>query len=288
MKKQLKQEWKQQETKTKKSKGGRWFLSVLFLLVVTGALLPVYRQQQLTAPQRLLSKGIKQESLGQLSEAEIIYRDVYQNHPQAEEAVEALLRIGRLWHYDFQDEKVALLSYLQLEHDYPDSPLVLPAREEAAKIVKYSLRDYSQAIGYYQRLLDMEAGTPDQYLYEIADSYFRLENYPQARIELETLLDIYPHSPLAPDALYRKAGVSLLESRIDAARQDWQQLIERYPESSYRIQAEFNLAKLLEEEEHLHEALDRYRQIENFPRPALLQEKIEHLEQRIATKKKAL
>lgn len=287
MKKQLKRELKQQEAKTKKSNRRRWILFALVALALVASLFPVYRQWQLTASQRLFAEGVELESLGKLTAAEKSYREVYQQYPQAQEAAEALLKIGKLWQYDHQDEQLALLSYLQLVHDYPDSPFVLPAREEAAQIVKYVLHDYSRAIEFYQRLLDLNKGTPDHYYYEIADCYFRLENYPQARIELETLLEDYPHSALVPDVLYRKGGILLLEGETEKARQDWQQLVERYPESPYRVQAQFDLAKLLEEEEHLEEALQSYRKLESFSRPSLLQKKIEHLEQRIANKKGA-
>ena len=236
------------------------------------------------APQRLFSLGIKQESLSEIGAAEKIYRDIYQHYPQAPEAAEALFRSGKIWQYTHRDGQRALLSYLQLEHDYPDSPLVLPAREEAAWIVKYTLKDDSRAIEFYQRLLDLNTGQLDQYYYEIADCYFRLENYTQARIELEILLEKFPDSPLTPDVLYRKGGILLLEGRTTAAQQNWQSLIDQYPDSSYRLQARFNLAKLLEEQGDLEEALQSYRQIEGFSHPLLLQKKIDHLEQRIAEK----
>lgn len=243
-----------------------------------------YRQQQLTAPQRLFTLGVKQESLGNIEAAEKSYRDIYQHYPHAAEAAEALLRSGKIWQYNHRDGQRALLSYLQLEYDYPDSPLVLPAREEAAAIVKYTLKDDSRAIEFYQRLLDLNTGQLDQYYYEIADCYFRLKNYPQARIELEILLEKFPDTPLTPEVLYRKGGLLLLEGRITAAQQDWQSLIDQYPDSSYRLQARFNLAKLLEEQGKLEEALLSYQQIEGFPDSQLLQKKIDHLEQRIAEK----
>jgi TolA-binding protein len=287
LKKQLKQEI-HQETWTKKSRFKLWFIVILVFSVVTAALFYGYQQQQLTAPQRLFTLGVKQESLGKIDAAEKSYRDIYQRYPQASEAAEALLRIGKIWQYDRRDEQKALLSYLQLEHDYPDSLLVLSAREEAAQIVKYTLKDYSRAIEFYQRLLDLNTGHPDQYYYEIADCYFLLENYPQARIELEILLENFPDSPLVPDVLYRKGGILLLEGRMTAAQQDWQSMIEQYPDSSYRLQAQFDLAKLLEEQGALDEALRSYRQIEGFPYPELLQKKIDHLEQRITDKTGAI
>lgn len=242
----------------------------------------------MSAPQRLLTEAIKLESLGQIGAAEKNYLILSQEHKGSNEAAEALFRIAKLQQYDHQDVRRALLSYLQLEKDYPQSRLLLAAREESARIVKFSLRDYSQAIGFYQRLITFGQGSIDQYLYEVADCYFRLENYPQARVELETLIEDYPESPLIADALFRIGGLLVLENRVEEARQRWAQLVELYPDSSYRPQAEFNLAKLLEEQDRLVDALEKYRQLDNFPRPGMLQEKIEHLEKRIAAKKKAI
>ena len=286
MKKQLKQQNRDLiRAKSNKSLG---FWLILSLAVLVGVAWPVYQRQQLTVSQQLLRQGEQLESLGQIKAAHKVYQQLYQDYPQAAVAPAALLRSGRIWQHDRQQDQQALLSYLQLEHDYPDSLLVQVAREEAARIVKYSLRDYSRAIEFYQRLLDGAISKQDQYLYEIADCYFRLDNYTQARIELETLEQQYPQSDLLPDLLYRKGGLLLLEHRLEEARKDWQRLIEGFPESPYREQARFNLAKLLEEDNLLPEALEQYQQLTDYPQPSILEEKIEHLKQRIATKKKAL
>ncbi len=247
-----------------------------------------FLQQQATAPQRLFVAGVKLESQGKIIAAAERYQEIYQTYPQADNAAAALFKLGKIRQHDQQDDQLALLSYLQLEHDYPASELVLPAREEAAQIVKYLQRDYSRAIEFYQRLLDLNSGTPDKYYYEIADCYFRLENFSQARIELEMLLEKYPQTTFAADALYRKGAISLLEGHTTAARQDWRQLIKQYPDSRHRSNAEFDLAKLLEEEGFLKEALLLYRQLSEESNSLLLKEKIKHLQQRIAEKQKAI
>lgn len=279
---------KQQEIQRKKSNRNRWIIFFLVVLVLAAGFFPVYRQQQLSASQRLFAEGVKLESMGQLALAENKYQEVYQRYPHAQEAAESLFRIAKLWQFNHQDVQRALLSYLKIEHDYPDNPLVLPASEEAARIVKYTLRDFSRAIEFYQRLLDLNAGAPDQYYYEIADCYFRLENYSQARIELETLLEKYPQSDLAADVLYRKAGILLLEGLTEEARQDWLEVIDRFPDSKYRIQAEFDLAKVLEEEGFLSEALQLYQKLEGDVEPSMLEAKIQHLEKRINDKREAI
>ncbi|MBW6509005.1 MAG: tetratricopeptide repeat protein [Desulfuromonadales bacterium] len=239
-------------------------------------------------PQRLLTRGVKQESLGRSTEALARYRQIITQYPQESVAPEALYRMARLWHFDLQNPQQALLKYLQLERDYTDSSHIQQAREAAARIVKIDLGDDIQAIGYYQRLLDNRQGTLDQYLYEIADSYFRLENYPQARIELENLLSTYPDSSLIPEALHRKATILVLENRTDEAYQDWRQLVEDFPDSGYAGRARFNLASMLEEKGELESALAEYRSLENYPRPLLLEQKIDHLTRRIQNRNEGL
>lgn len=286
----LKKQLNQQHHQARKNKPRRrnWLLLIFLLIALAIALVPVYQRHELTMPQRLFSQAAEQESLGKIAAAQQLYQKLYQNYPRSDLAAQALLENAKIWQFDRLQDQQALLCYLQLEHDYPDHPLVLAAQEAAAHITKYSLRDYSQAISYYQRLLERAAGTPDRYLYELADCYFRLDNYTQARIELETLLEQYPQSSLLADVLYRKGALLLLENRLNEARQDWQRLVNEYPDSSYSIQARFNLAKLLEEEDRLQEALELYLQLRDYPRPNLVEEKIEHLKQRIAVKKKAI
>jgi hypothetical protein len=149
LKKQLKQDLKKQEArKNKADKKLRWFLLVLLFVATIGGFYPVYLQRQVSAPKRLINRAIEQESLGQIATAEKLYHELYQSYNGTEEAAAALFHLGKLQQYDHRDARLALLSYLQLEKEYPESRLLAAARRESARIVKYSLRDYSQAIGY--------------------------------------------------------------------------------------------------------------------------------------------
>lgn len=285
LKKQLKKE--QRRTTQQNRRPRRWLL-LLLLLVVAAAAVPLYQEYEKTVPQDLFEEAARRESQGEVELAQQLYQRIYRQYPQTEQAVKALLQDARILQYDQRQEKQALLCYLQLQHDYPQHPLTREAQEAAAHIVKYALRDDARAIGMFQNLLEQSGGRRDRYYYEIADSYFRLDNYNQARIELEILLEEIPQTELLPDILYRKGGLLLLENRLEEAQADWQQLIDEFPDSDYSVQARFNLAKMLEEQDRLEEALELYRQLQDFPRPALLEEKIEHLLKRIAAKKKAI
>jgi tetratricopeptide (TPR) repeat protein len=292
LKKQLKQDLKQDliSRKSTKSKSSQLKYAILLLvLLLTGVIgYTMWSDYFSSEAQRLLTKGVKLESLGRSTEALDKYRRIIAVYPHETTAPDALYRMARLWQFDLQDPQQALLKYLQLERDYSDSSHIQQVREAAAQIVKIDLGDDIQAIGYYQRLLDSEQGRPDHYLYEIADSYFRLENYPQARIELENLLAAYSDSSLIPEVLHRKATILVLENRIEEAAQDWQRLIEEFPDSVYASRAGFNLATVLEEKGELELALEEYRKLQQYPRPLLLEQKIDHLTRRIQNRNEGL
>jgi len=281
LKQDLKQNLNPQKVTKSRNSLLKYGIIVLVLLLAAAFGYPKWQDYRAGEAQRLLTRGIKLESLGRAPEALDKYQQIISQYPQDAIAPEALYRVARLWHFDLRDPQQALLTYLRLERDYPDNSYIQQAREDAARIVKIDLGDDMQAIGYYQRLLDSEQGKPDQYLYEVADSYFRLQNYPQARIELENLLSTYPDSPLIPEVLHRKATILILENRPEEANQDWQRLADDFPDSGYAGRARFNMAVLLEEKGELEAALEAYRSLKDYPRPLLLEQKIDHVTRRI-------
>jgi len=287
---QLKKELKRQGPGAQKNK--RRSLRLILLLLLVCCLLVVlafaYRSYDKTTPERLFSKGLSLESQGRPDRALASYERLFENYPDAVQAPESLFRAGRISRFDLRQDQKALFLFLKLEHDYPENDYVTAAQLEAAELTKYRLRNYAQAIVVYQRLFDNGSEDGDQILYEIADCYFRLNNFSQARIELDALLERYPESSLRAEVLYRRASALLLDGKDEEARSGFQALIESFPQSPYALEAKFNLAELLETEERLKDALKAYRKLTNYPRQELLQQKIARLEKRIAKKKKAL
>jgi len=176
-----------------------------------------------------------------------------------------------------------------VEKDYPGTELARRAQRQVAEIYKNRLRDFPRAIVAYQKLLDSGAVGGDRIQYEIADTYFRLENFEQARIEFESLLKNYPESPLLPEVQYRIAVTWSLEGRLKEAAKAFRLVPERWPSSAYAIEARFGLATTLEEGEELREALKELVALRgNYPNAEALEKKIAQVEERIRKKKKAI
>jgi TolA-binding protein len=166
---------------------------------------------------------------------------------------------------------------------------VEPARRQVATLFKYRLDDCGQAIAAYQKVLDLPGPANDQLQYEVADCYFRLNNFEQARIEFETLLNNYPSSDLTAEILYRIAMTYALEGKLPDAVAAYRRVVQDWPESPYAIEASFGLATVLEEQEELLEALKILEELDGiYPKQDILKRKTEQVRERIEKKKKAI
>lgn len=277
----------QKDLRAKRNKSHRSLYVGLLLLaaVLAGGGYLWWNQQR---PATLLQQGIKLEQQDRLEPALECYARLSKRYAGTKQAAEALYRSGRILQHDLGRYQRALISYLQLEKDYPHSGFVIPAQREAAELTKFRLGDCRQAIPVYQRLVEQAGERGDRYLYEIADCYVRLENWSQAAIEFEALLGSYPKSDRRALVTYRLADAWLLSNQRQKAREEFITLVKTYPDSALAQEARFRLAEMLEEEEHLKEALKAYSALTDYPRQELLKQKILQLKKRMARKKKVL
>ena len=137
----------------------------------------------------------------------------------------------------------------------------------------------------YQRLIEDNEENADRLQYEVADSYFRLNNFEQARIEFENLLRSYPASALAPEVQFRIAMTHVLEGSPEKAMSAYREVSTRWPQSPYAVEARFGLAVVLEERERLRDALTILEELQGvYPNQEALSQRIAHLRGRIDKK----
>jgi len=226
---------------------------------------------------------------GNYEPAAMAFRRIYERHPSYSQASQAIFQSGEILNLYLQKYQEALIAYLLVEKDFPNTELSRRAQRQVAEIYKNRLRDYPRAIVAYQRLLDSGAEGGDRIQYEVADTYFRLENFEQARIEFESLQKNYPDSPLLPEVQYRIAVTWSLEEEPKEAEAAFRRVFDRWPESSYALEARFSLATSLEEREELRAALTILEELrDRYPNAEALEKKIAQVEVRMRKKKKAI
>ena len=208
------------------------------------------------------------------------YEGIYRRNPTFHLAGQALFQGAEIKNLYQKRYPEALLDYLTLQQKYPDeSALVRDSQVRIAEIYKTRQRDYPRAATEYRKALSLGVANPDQIQYEIADSYFRQEDYPQAVEAFAGLRRDYPDSPLLAEAGYRVATVYSLLGESEAAIQTFREVMERWPTSPYAIEARFGLAAVLEERDNLVEALSLLHSLRGeYPNADVLDKKIEMLE----------
>ena len=274
--------WEELSRRGKKPKQQRLLLAgAVLLFAVLGGLF-WYRSYLGGILEERYQRGLALRAAGDLVSAAEVLGNLQVEHPDSARAPEALLQAGTLLHLSLGRYQEALLAYLTLERDYADAPQAGAARIQLAELYKYRLDDQPRAIAAYRRLLDEPRDDGDRLQYELADCYFRLNNFEQARIEFDSLLRSYPGSSLLPEVQFRLAMVEVLEGDLERAMAAYREVSSRWPQSSYAVEAQFGLAAVLEEREKLREALTTLEALQGrYPNPEALAQRIAHLKGRI-------
>jgi TolA-binding protein len=257
------------------------------LLVAAGAFW--YYANLQTRLEETFQKGLALRQAGKYIEAVDIFEQLHDEYPDFVRVPQSLFQVGEIQDLYLGRYSDALLTYLLLERDYPEAVEVVPARKQVAVLYKYRLNDCDQAIAVYQKVLDQPGPENDQLQYEVADCYFRLNNFDQARIEFDSLHKNYPQSLLIAEVQYRVAMTYALEGKLPEAAGAYRLVMERWAESPYALEASFSLATVLEEQEELLEALKILESLAGtYPNQAILERKTAQVRERIKKKKKAI
>ena len=235
--------------------------------------------------EKRFQKGVALRDAGDYAAAVDLLGELQADHPQSARAAEALLQAAEMRHLSLGRYQEALLGYLTVERDYAATPQAAMARRQVAALYKFRLDDQLQAISAYQRLIEEGGEEVDRFQYEVADSYFRLNNFEQARIEFENLMLDHPGSTLLPEVQFRLAVVNVLEGNLERAMAAYREVTARWPQSPYAVEAQFGLAGVLEERERLREALELLEGLRGrYPNPEALAQRITLLKGRIDKK----
>jgi len=263
-------------------------LGLIFVLLVAAIGFWYYVNLQ-TRLEETFQNGLALRQAEKYVEAVDLFEKLHDEYPDFERVPQSLFQAAEIQDLYLGRYSDALLTYLVLERDFPEAAEVVQARKQVAVLYKYRLNDCGQAIAVYQKVLDQPDPGNDQLQYEVADCYFRLNNFDQARIEFDSLLKNYPQSILVAEVQYRIAMTYALEGKLPEAAGAYRLVVERWSESPYALEASFGLATVLEEQEELLEALKILESLAGiYPNQDILERKTAQVRERIEKKKKAI
>ena len=213
---------------------------------------------------RLLDKADDLEREHAYAKAQNAYRDALRRlgdddtAPGRELRTRGLAHLADLCYLDLRDLKCAAEAYRRLIENYPDAPETFPARTHFAEMLRDRMNDITGAIAQYKALATAYPGKAgsDDFQYQVAQGYFMLRDYPQARSEARGLLERFDDSPRAPQARFLIASCYELEGQRPEAVKAFEDLLARDPDGELSApKARVALAKLLEQQGERKKAL---------------------------------
>lgn len=192
----------------------------------------------------------------QFSKAQTAYRDALRRLGDEDTAQSRELRTRGLAHLadlcylDLGDTKCAAESYRRLIDNYPEAPETFQARQHVAEMLRDRLGDVPGAIAQYKALATAYPGKAgsDDFQYQVAEGYFTLRDYVQARSEARALLDRFAGSSRASQARFLIASCFEFEGQRPEAIKAFEDLLARDPSGELASKARLALAKLLEQQ----------------------------------------
>jgi TolA-binding protein len=289
LKQKILREMKQKGKRSKWSGHRKLIVAVSALLLLVSSAGFFYLRNLDAILQGQFARGEALLQQGEYSRAYSKFRGLYEHHPDYRRSAEALYLSGEILRFHLHRDQEALLAYLLVERDYPNRNVSYRAQYRTAEIYKYRLNDYDRALTAYQKLLENRFADGARIQYEIADTYFRMDNTEQARIELESLLKKYPESPLVPEALFRMAAIFALEGSFQDAEFIYRKVVEDHPDHPFAGEARLGLVSVLERKGELLAALSALEKLrDDYQKPGVVDKKIHQIRERIRKKKQAI
>jgi TolA-binding protein len=257
------------------------FFPVIFFLSIST--LPVFlygcgvpREQEIfEEAERLLSEG-------QYLAAIDGYSRVVELFPESPYVAQSQYKIGFIYSRYLDDVSRAMEAYSTLLYMYPSSPEVSAARQDRARVFS-SLGNHWNAIEEYRWLLDNGPGEKrDRFQYNMAMEYVKMNEFGQARIELEELLNAVPSTPLFPEVHYQLANIYYLEGNLEEAERAYDEVISKFQGHRISLEAKLRKAAALEEAGRLKEALALLKELEEeYPNREAVRIRIASTEERL-------
>lgn len=205
-------------------------------------------------------------------------------NPETQTAMKAMYRLGFTQETYLKDYEGAILSYQEFIKQSRDSLSVYEVQKRVAALYFDTAKDPEKAVELYRKLqtsnpTSLEA---DFFQFRIAEAYFRKNNFEQARIEFESLMEKYPKSQYVARTRYQIGNSYYMEGKYEKAIEVLRHAIRQHAQSEFTVDAQFRLAECLEHMNEYKEAIQIYEAIQDrYPAKEVVSYRITEAKKRV-------
>lgn len=196
------------------------------------------------------------------------YDRFIQENPNHELIGAAKYALG--WAYfkmgDYENATGPLIDFLE-NYDPPSIALFPYDTDTQLRIgdAFYAQGNYQQALEYYKQTIGAEPGG-DYAMFQVANSYYRMNRNFDAVTEFRRMLRIYPFSSLREQAQYNVAYIYLNTGNYDQAVEEFETVINRFPDTEWAARAQYNIGDAFYNAGEYEQAIEEYRRVlEGYP-----------------------
>ncbi len=212
-------------------------------------------------------------NLEQFEPASSRFREFVQKFPDHEFIGAARYSLG--WAYfKLGDYEQAISPLRDFLNNYQPPPVAIFPYDTDSRLriadSFFALRRYQDAVNYYERSMVTVEGN-DYASYQIASSFYRMDQTFDAVRAFRALINDFPQSSLREQAQYNIGYIYLLSGNSSQAVTEFQTLIERYPNSRWAPRAQYNIGNAYFNAEQFEQAIAAYQRVlDRFPRSELI------------------
>ena len=226
--------------------------------------------------------GQQLHSQGAYLEAIRNWEIILSSWPKSRYADQALHRIGTTYYAELDQPDRALDAFGRLVKDYPDSQYA-PQDEILVAGIYRSQRQFAKALAEYYRFLHKfpEDESAPEVWYNMITCLFEVGQYEAMRAQAQDMMKKFPKSPLAPDCIFWIGESYYLEKNYDKAIVNFRDYLQKDPGGDMAYKAWLSLARALEEDEQLQEAIKLYQQLlARYPQDKIINSRLESASKR--------
>lgn len=228
-----------------------------------------------------LTKAKEAEEKKQYNEAIQFYYKYLRKNLDSQKSIEPALKIYQIAKINSLDSTLIEKSLKHVILRSNDQEIRMKAQFDLAEYYFSRLNNYEMAINHFNKYLFLSNKPENQNLarLKVAKSYFYLNNFYQATVELEEILKSKPSKTLKFDAQLLMANVLQSEKKYSEAIGVYESILTDFPARAEKELIFMNLAFVLEDNKDFDEAIEvlkKYR--EKHKDPAYIESKIKKIE----------
>jgi tetratricopeptide (TPR) repeat protein len=218
------------------------------------------------------------------SDAVNLFEKVIAREGRSPLGVDAALQAANIAYVELKDFKKASVLFKHLVLYSQDEAVRIEAQKKIASIYFLYLNDYSRAVIELNRLLELPRTEAEEnsYRMSLARSYYHLNNFFQAEMEISSLLKRKVTEEESFEALLLQGNILVARKDLDLAVAHFQDLINKYPQKAAKEGVALNLAMCFEEKKDYNKAIQILEEMKkNYAMPQYLDLRIKRLKNRL-------